>query len=109
MILTNGKLEDIEDAVKEEESVKCFLTFRDRNKENTLPKGQNLISIEFLSCGRRELYCFRMTQCLLALGLQSFIGQRCVACVPTWMGFGIRILREPDHRQQGDVEPFRDD
>ena len=25
------------------------------------------------------------------------------------MRFGIRILRELDHRQQGDVEPFRDD
>jgi len=101
MLLTNGKLEDIEDAVKEEESVKCFLGFRDRNKENTLAKGQNLISLEFLSCGRRELYCFRTTQCLLALGLQSFIGQKCVACVPTWMGFSIRILREPNSAPAG--------
>jgi len=58
MILTNGKLEDIEDAVQEEESVKCFLTFQDRNKENTLTKGYNLIGLEFSSCGRRELYCF---------------------------------------------------
>jgi hypothetical protein len=67
MFLTNGKLEDIEDAVKEEESVKCFLTFRDRNIENTLAKGQNLIGLEFLSCGRRELYRLRPTQCLLRL------------------------------------------
>ena len=51
MIQTNGKLEDIEDAVKEEESVKCFLTVQDRNKENTLAKGQNLIGLEILSCG----------------------------------------------------------
>jgi len=59
MVLTNRKLEDIEDVVKEEESVKFFLVFRDRNIENTLAKGQNLIGLEFLSRGIRELYRLR--------------------------------------------------
>jgi hypothetical protein len=39
MVLSNGKLEDIEDAVKEDESVECFLGFRDRNIENAIKKG----------------------------------------------------------------------
>jgi hypothetical protein len=39
VFLTNGKLEDIEDAVKEDESVKCFLRFRDWNIENAIKKG----------------------------------------------------------------------
>ena len=63
MILINGKLEDIEDAVKEEESVKSFLNFRDRNKENPLTKGQNLIGLEFLSwnciASERRNACWR--------------------------------------------------
>ena len=98
VVLTNGKLEDIEDAAKEEERVKCFLVFRDMSVEDTLAKGQNLIGLELLSRGRRESCRLRHKQSFLALGLRSFVGQWWVACIPPPMGFGARASREPDHR-----------
>jgi hypothetical protein len=68
--------------------------------------SQNLIGLEFSSRGRRELYRLRPKQCLLALGFQNFVGQRYVACIPLRTGFGVRVLGEPDHRQNGGFEPF---